>query len=227
MRRDFDIASLPNVLVEQDAGVYGSKEPLVEVTFSFTGGSETSTAASHDVVGFRFLNADRSRALQIRRNGFAFSQMTPYPSGGWASWSIEAERIWDLYAASTQPTHVSRLSVRYINRVVVPEGASAASSYFNAFPSMPESIGVVNGFMMQTEITPASVPTARLRFTQATIENPESPSGTTFLLDLEVYQTVDFKIDDPDIWGCLNQLHDIIRPSFQQVVGNRLEASFR
>jgi uncharacterized protein (TIGR04255 family) len=223
---EFDIACLLDLLSAEDAMKFSTAEPLAEITFSYSGGSEGRASADQRVIGYRYFSIDRSRALQLRKNGFAFSQLRPYPATGWAEWSIEAKRLWRTYLQHTQPVRVSRLAVRYINRVVVAATASSAKQYFSAFPHLPDTFGEMNGFLMQAEISPVSAPTSRLKITQATIENSDAPEATTFLLDLDAYRTESLAPDSDEIWRILDQLHEIITPSFEQLVSFRLQEHF-
>jgi uncharacterized protein (TIGR04255 family) len=76
----------------------------------------TRTERSHR--GYRFDRADAKRVLTVKLDGFSYSFLPPYDR--WESFRGEAKQLWDLYRDTYRPTLVTRVAVRYINRINVP-----------------------------------------------------------------------------------------------------------
>jgi uncharacterized protein (TIGR04255 family) len=85
-----------------------------------------------------FLKAPSSnRLVQLRVDGFAFSQLKPYRTG--EALLEEALAIWKMYAEVVRPTAVTRIALRYINRLSLPfTHGDQFSRFLTAAPSSPE-----------------------------------------------------------------------------------------
>src|SRR5438128_1087776 len=92
-------------------------EAVAHIDFNLGGPSPiTRTARSHR--GYRFDRADAKRVLTVKLDGFSYSFLPPYDR--WESFRGEAKQLWDIYRDSCGPTLVTRVAVRYINRINVP-----------------------------------------------------------------------------------------------------------
>src|SRR5689334_8455149 len=78
-------------------------------------------------IGFRFVKSDRRRIVQARMNGFAFSLLAPYER--WEIFANEARMLWDRFRDHVSPVAVTRLGVRYINRLDVPSPSIELKEY--------------------------------------------------------------------------------------------------
>ena len=67
--------------------------------------------------GFRHTTADELNVAQFKRNGFVFSRLRPYQD--WEAFEREARRLWNVFLELAKPSQVSRLGVRFINRIPI------------------------------------------------------------------------------------------------------------
>src|SRR6266542_3893982 len=88
--------------------------------------------------GYRLISGDGKNVVQLRRDGFTFSRLTPYTK--WEEVFAEAWRLWVLYVEASEPLEVSRIAVRYINRMLFPLPFSNPEEYLKA-PPMPAKGG--------------------------------------------------------------------------------------
>jgi uncharacterized protein (TIGR04255 family) len=66
-----------------------------------------------------FLKSDDDQTIaQFRPNGFTLNRLKPYT--GWDSLLPRVLELWDTYVSIAKPEHVSRIALRYINRLDVP-----------------------------------------------------------------------------------------------------------
>jgi uncharacterized protein (TIGR04255 family) len=88
--------------------------------------------------GFRFERADARRVMQTKLDGFSYSALAPYDE--WEGFRPEAKHLWKLYRDICHPIRVTRVAVRYINRIDIPlKNSDPRSSlqledYFKTYP---------------------------------------------------------------------------------------------
>jgi uncharacterized protein (TIGR04255 family) len=107
-----------------------------------------STAHRSQQIGYRFINADNRRVVQARLDGFTFSLLAPYER--WETFSQEARTLWERFREHTQPVAVTRLGVRYINRLDVPLPTIELKEYLATVPEIAEGMPqVLQRYFMQ------------------------------------------------------------------------------
>lgn len=105
---------------------------------SLAAGEAHATAAPPTPTGLLLYTEDRSKAVQLRQDGFAVSQLEPYES--WERLLEVVRELWPLYAAAARSRNVTRIAVRYINRLELP-GGPPLSHWFDVLPLVPASVG--------------------------------------------------------------------------------------
>jgi uncharacterized protein (TIGR04255 family) len=80
---------------------------------------------------------DRTEAIQVKRDGFAFSQLQPYP--GWDSFAEQALQQWAVFQDWMEVEEPFKLFTRFINRVRYPQGGFQLKTYFISPPESPPS----------------------------------------------------------------------------------------
>lgn len=95
---------------------------------------ETSTKV-HPVEAFILGRSDQSAAVQVRRDGFAFSQLQPYPD--WDQFIASALEQWAIFAECLGVEAPFSVFIRFINRVSYPVEGFKLSRYFEHPPLPP------------------------------------------------------------------------------------------
>ncbi len=176
---------------------------LIEATMQ--GGNEVGAHAKQTHIGYVYKAAADPYVAQYRVDGFTLSRLAPYAD--WPSFQAEAERLWGFYERAFQPVSVTRLAVRYINRLDVPALHFELEDYLCAFPQVPEGIPhSIAGFVVHLKIPQPDIG-ATLLLNVATAE-PPSPDVTSILLDIDVFLGVDYRDNLDRIWEDLNKLHE-------------------
>ncbi len=159
---------------------------LVEHKFEQSPGKEPShSTKDHGVIGYFFRSADKANLVQFRRDGFTFNRLKPYTS--WEQVFPEAMRLWKTYVETCRPVEVSRIAVRYINRLMLPGLEVEFGDFLTAPPALPKQMPpFVSGFVSRVVIhDPASNTTA------AVVQALEPPTENRYLpviLDIDVFQ---------------------------------------
>lgn len=140
---------------------------------------------SQGVLGYRFRSADNKSIVQFRRNGFTFNRLKPYPS--WDQVFPEACRLWKIYSTVAHPEEISRIAVRFINRLPIPLPNLEFSDYLTAPPALPHGIPQsLSGFLTQVVIQDPETKLAA-NVVQA-LEPPLNEQYVSMILDIDVYQ---------------------------------------
>jgi uncharacterized protein (TIGR04255 family) len=162
--------------------------------------SATSTATE---IGLMLRSADGKQVVQVHTSGFTFSRLAPYER--WSSVRDEARRLWDLYRNIAKPTKVSRLALRYINRIDIPLPIRDFKDYLNTLPelspTMPQGLA---GFFMQL-----TVPLQDLRATLIVNEAmvpPPGPEVVSVALDIDVFRLDALPADEDGVWALFEEL---------------------
>ena len=109
----------------------------------------------HECQGFILRSADGKTVAQFRVDGFALSRLLPYTS--WTELRATTSRLWSVYRDAVRPTSISRVAVRFINRIPIAPGTSLEKSFRTTFV-LPESLPQqIAGFLLRVVI-PIEVP---------------------------------------------------------------------
>jgi uncharacterized protein (TIGR04255 family) len=193
-------------LAERLEGRFSSRVDLWQnsIGFSFDQHGHSSTTTARNRLGVR-LDAS-PHVLQIRTNGLTFSRLAPYED--WAQISSQAKEWWTAYSDCLNVVEVTKVAVRYVNSMPIPQPYQDFGCYLTCPPKIPTALPqTVGGFLHQTTIVDGSV--ERLaRVTQALEPSPNPTGPLTILLDIDVSQQKSFGAKDPAIWQVLDGLRD-------------------
>jgi uncharacterized protein (TIGR04255 family) len=169
--------------------------------------AEFSTRIS-GIHGYRLSSEDGKQIVQLRRDGFTFSRLQPYTT--WEEIFAEAWRLWGMYVDTAKPTEVSRIAVRYINRLLLPLPCIDLSKYLNAPPVVAEGWPVsLSAFLTRVVINDPESEIA-VNVIQA-LEPQAGREGThlTALFDIDAYQILSLDPDDVTIEERFGRLREM------------------
>jgi len=190
----------------------------------------TRTERSHQ--GYRFDRADAKRVLTVKLDGFSYSFLPPYDR--WESFRGEAKQLWDIYRDRYGPTLVTRVAVRYINRINVPlrsadpKGSLRLEDFFRTYPQITEGLAhhAMAGFIMQVQVPQLDIESI-LMLNQAVVQ-PEEPGVLSVVLDLDLFRGVQWDPnDDERLWGFLDQLRARKNEAFEASITDNTRKLFK
>jgi uncharacterized protein (TIGR04255 family) len=172
--------------------------------------SNTSVRA---VEAFLLRQDDGSSAIQVRRDGFSYSQLAPYPD--WEKFVAAGLQNWEIYRDRFEVSSPHNVFVRFVSRVSYPKVENfRLSDYFVSSPSAPDG----------TDWTIASFRDNRVYFPHGSkfkIESNFWPTGTdknqdvySFILDLSVTPTQTLAESGETIDEILPHLRDLKNDAF-------------
>lgn len=143
--------------------------------------------------GLRLTSKDGRYVAQLMREGFALSRLQPYED--WGSFSAEALRMWGVFKEIAKPMKVTRLGVRFINRINLPQVPTMDSVLRNP-PKRLKSLGLpISSFLYQsTHDVPAYPYQVKV---VDTIQSTES--GPALIVDIDAFTTREFGLDEDDV----------------------------
>jgi uncharacterized protein (TIGR04255 family) len=162
--------------------------------------------------GLRLTSDDGTRVVQFRPDGFTLNNVGAYVGGD--PLLKEALEIWGRFAARAHPKTVTRVALRYLNRLELPfrEGDD-----FHRFLVAPPELPVgspqrVSGFL--SRVIAIDEMGASAIITQKLEETTQPQRVPTVIIDIDVFRGGDFGIDSDDLKPILEELRQIKNRAF-------------
>ena len=175
----------------------------VQTTFEVTQGPGPPLVKDLGLQGFFFKTSDGKTIAQFRVDGFTFNRLRPYTS--WEELFPQAMELWRLYSSISKPDVITRLAVRYINRIVLPAGAVAFETYLRAAPVIPPELPqYISSFL--TRITIHDPVTDIAAHVAQALEAGARGQQLAVIFDIDAYKQSEFSTDDPAIEQAFGQL---------------------
>lgn len=187
-------------------------------------GSTITTTQQHGVRGFLHQSAEDDRVVQARRDGFTFSKLWPYKD--WLALRSEAAELWSKYVEAAQPEKVTRLAVRYVNRIVLPEGPLDLGEWFKTRPELEHIPATVSEFLVRIVIEHPSG-AARAVVQLATLPREPGEMGSPVLFDIDASCTCEHGPADEEIWALLDDLRGFKNDIFFGSITDKTEGLFQ
>ena len=189
-------------------------------------GSAAPQLSSHELglQGYRFRSKDGLEVATFKVDGFSFSRLKPYTR--WQEVFSEAERLWKIYVAAAGVEEVSRIALRYINRISLPLPITDFAIYLTAPPAIPPRAPQdVTSFLFRSVLLePQSGITTN--FTQVVEGSPEGTS-LPFILDIDTYVMKNMNPDSPEVSSTFNALREMKNRIFFSSLTNKTIEMFR
>lgn len=178
-----------------------------------TGGEQAPSFAVHEGLGrVQLPNLEGNRLLGIGPDTLSVNLLRPYDC--WEDFRPRVEAALQAYKEIAAPRAVSRVGVRYINKIVIPASEFTLQDYFVFTPprvqGLPERM---LGFMSRVEYQYDDG--IKLLLAQASIEPPKGSSA--FLLDLDVVWDGGPLLLD-DAMTTVDRLHELEGQAFESTI---------
>ena len=204
------------------AGAYPDSSPVVSVEafFAVTPGQSGMAGSQSNAIGRICWNSAKTRAVQARINGFTVNHVRSYES--WAVLRGEAQELWKQYAEIVPPKKVTRLSLRYINRLTLPS-AGDLGQYMQTYPLLgPTLPNEMRNLFMRVEVPFTANRMAII--IQTVVPKEPGAEERDLILDVDAVSLKEFRAGDEEIWHELDELREIKNRCF---FGSVLEATWR
>lgn len=220
-----NIAELNKVNVDEPA--YPTTEKLFFGSGAMQFGPDANAVAlaRSEPLGFVFRSTDRLNIYQARTNGFTFSRLAEYTS--WAEVSAEARRLWDRYRTVVTPAGITRVALRYINRLDLPQPVGDFSTYLRTAPQLSTDLPQgMSGYFMQLQLPMPEIQGTCI-INQTIIEPPVKPDTLPVVLDIDVFRTADLPANETQLWDQLEQLRHAKNHVFESCITDEARKLFQ
>lgn len=187
-------------------------------------GPQVSATAGSQHIGYLFRSGDGRQIYQARLDGFTMSHLAPYED--WNALRGEARKLWDIYRTVTKHPKMTRLAVRYINRIDIPYPFQDFKEYLRTVPEVsPDLPQGLAGYFMHLEIPFEDIKS--LALINQTIIEPASQNVVSVVLDIDIFRTVDLPADEEGSWAFLEELRLRKNQVFEACITDRARGLFQ
>ncbi len=176
---------------------------LIEARFGIDRGKMLSPAQSQTELGQKY--SAESEIVQFRTDGFTFSKVARYTT--WDAVFGEAFRLWNVYLAVAKPVQLTRIAVRYINRMQVG-GNQKIGDFLEAPPFLPQPVSsTVLDFLSRVHIADQKRDAAAI-VVQA-LEPQIDPNLMSLYIDIDAYHLGTLDPEDPSLREIFQRLREL------------------
>jgi uncharacterized protein (TIGR04255 family) len=175
--------------------------------------------------GFMFKSSDGQRVVQARQDGFTFNWLRPYDK--WETFRDEARSHWESYRQLFRPEAVTRLGLRYINRIEAPLPFDDFRDFVNTAPDIAHGVPQgISALFMRLEIPDPK--RALIAIVTETMEPPtEGGKHLPLIFDIDIVRSATFEPTSPAIWETFEQMREYKNEIFFASVTERAKEMFR
>ncbi len=162
--------------------------------------------------GIRLATADQGICVQLRPDGFTLNNMTTYMGGD--ELLAKALALWKRLVERAAPEAVSRVALRYVNRLELPlKRGDAFAKYLTSPPSLPEGAPAqVSQFLSRIVGHDEKRQATTVIIQQLKPQEPEKAVMIT--VDVDVFRAGEFPVDSPSLREILAPLRMLKNETF-------------
>ena len=152
--------------------------------------------------GFVWTAPTENLIAQCRLDGFTLSKLRPYDS--WRTFCPFFVECWNRYVQVAKPLKITRVALRYVNRLELPNGVDMKESILTVpeiGPNIPQNLPA---FLMRLAIPN---PSGEMAIVTLTSEDVQTLSGDfPIIFDIDVFRDVELEVGDPTLWKVIRDL---------------------
>lgn len=176
---------------------------------------------------YKMTSGDAADTVLLFPGQLITSRLAPYE--GWESLSDRARSNWEDWKKIVGWRAISRVGVRYVNRIDIPtptEPSIELDDYLTVSPRMPTDAGLppMNQFAVNT-VAPIGIDGCRLILNVASTPSPLVKTAS-FVLDIDVAVEHDPPQNEDAIWDLLNRIRGHKNNIFESCLTPRTRALF-
>ena len=217
LRSDIDLSTLESIYA-LFAKEYPEKRERVWFESKFdikTKESETTSV----IDGYLCTSSDKKQVVQVRLDGFSFSRLKQYET--WEDLRKEAHRLWQLYIRLASPELITRVALRYINRLEIPLPIRDFGDYLTAPPTIPQNLPQgLTSFLTRNVIREPSLDFVAI--ISQSLEPVGASSVVPVILDIDVFKEVQYNVGAKEIWETIDQLREFKNKLFFESITGKI-----
>ena len=223
--------TVPGKLQTELGGEYAGaprEHRFLEVGLETQVGKASNVRYSEGLRRVQLITADGRRMVGVGPEVLSIHILRPYHDplypghSGWDEFKPRIETALNAYWKVASPTGVSRIGIRYVNKIIVPQRQIKAQSYLKcALPDLEEMPDRLRNFMGRAEYADDDI---LIVLSQGLIDAPKDHVG--LLLDIDVIWTATNPIFADEALEIAEELRVRERDSFEAVITDRAREIF-
>jgi uncharacterized protein (TIGR04255 family) len=156
---------------------------------------------------------------------FVFSQLALYP--GWDVFFDRFSRDWVVWKRTLGYRKITRIGVRYINRIDIPETLPVVpyEDYLNIYPHIPAAFGELSSYSVAVQLSLNDIGCI-LTLNSSSLPSPLLGHGA-FLVDQDIVKEADPPQNDVELYALLNQIREKKNEIFEACIKPRARELFK
>jgi uncharacterized protein (TIGR04255 family) len=209
--------------------LYPLQQPIrgVGVHLNLPPGRDGATTAQPiETHGNRLSTADQTQIALVWPAQFIFSQLAPYP--GWGVFFERFCRDWALWKRTLSYRKITRIGVRYINRIDILATTTPIieqEEYLNIYPHLPAKLDPVTSYSVVAQLPIRDIGCI------LTLNSSSAPSPllghAAFIVDQDIAIERDPPQKDEDIYALLSQIRVKKNEIFEACITPRARELFK
>lgn len=194
--------------------------PVAEIQVNQNGESQQRISPEKH---YRFSQKGKSKLVQANKDFVTIHQLKPYE--GYELFKAEAEKVINHYIDIAAPKMVSRIGMRYVNQIVIPETSIELSRYFKYIPQIPEEVTEgINDVLLQIQFSPRNSNHQVMTSLKSGISSIEN--RLVFIMDIYDILEINDEINTDSILTSLDEAHYNIERVFEGFITNEARKIF-
>lgn len=176
-------------------------------------------------LGHRLSTDDQTQLVVLWPNSFTLSQLAPYQ--GWADFIERFIRDWGTLKRVLGFQQISRIGVRYINRIDIPATADMVEheQFLNIYPKMPDILSPLDAYAIQASVTLKDI-NCQLTINTASVPSPIL-EHVSFVIDTDISSTNAPPQSDADLIELLNNIRNKKNSVFEACISQPARSLFQ
>lgn len=212
----------PGAFYERVKNDFPKKQQKEIQEATITMGPEISSAGVQRLPSWmQFLTKNGDQMIQVAENLLVVNQLLPYRH--FEDWEQVVYKAFTIYNEIAPPQRITRIGLRYINRIEIPGEKIAMEDFFTIYPKLPQSLGNIHGpFLVRVEVPQAEQGhTVFITFGTPDLSRPFE-GKQTFMLDLYDRATQNESLDKTELKKEVQLAHENVVLAFEDSITDQL-----
>jgi uncharacterized protein (TIGR04255 family) len=186
----------------------------------------TAQAKAIEKRGHRRSSPDQTELVLLWPAIFVVSQLAPYP--GWDVFFARFQRDWNTWKRAVSYKNISRIGVRYINRIDIPvEGRPVTheEEFLNVYVHMPDELQPLAAWAVQGQLRLPDIG-CKLTLNSSVVPSPLL-GHVAFVLDQDIAKDDRPPQNDAEIYELINQIRDKKNSVFESCITDKARRLFK
>jgi uncharacterized protein (TIGR04255 family) len=188
-------------------------------------GKPTLSLPKGEIVGFLYKSSDGKKILQARLDGFTLNKLRPYDN--WEKFVSEAKTYWRIYSETVKPSRISRIALRYINRIEIPIPFGDFTEYLLTTPEIADGIPQGMSEFLMRIVIPDEEAGGTAIITQTIDSNKTLPDRVPIIFDVDVFKVPGDNFSEEVMWDSFEKLRVLKNKIFFNSITAKTEELFK